>query len=264
MTRLNRCLSAGIALGAAAILWCAPLQAQTPSLLRVTPSHVTLLVGQSASFRLVDETGQMQTRVGWHLSAPDAFDAEDGDEISLTAKKPGDYTLAARASAGSAEASVAVMRGNSLPVGTTTWSTGDAPGCKTTHLTQAMPSADGPDFYVQSDCADGQYVAAYREGGIQLWRRKLGEVNASLSAAPKPDAPPAARLRARSQSVCDWVSVGDNQARIRDLLHQQNLAFREGPAAERVWTIDEPNTQCKLWFDERFVLTKKRKVFVAE
>jgi hypothetical protein len=58
--------------------------------------------------------------------------------------------------------------------------------------------------------------------------------------------------------------VGDDEAKIRDPLHQENPTFSEGNAPERVWTIGESNTQCKLWFDEKYVLTKKRKVFVAE
>ena len=63
---------------------------------------------------------------------------------------------------------------------------------------------------------------------------------------------------------CDSIEVGDAQAKIRDLLHQQNLTFSEGAASEHVWTIDESNTQCKLWFDDKSQVSKKRKVFVTE
>jgi hypothetical protein len=31
-----------------------------------------------------------------------------------------------------------------------------------------------------------------------------------------------------------------------------------------VWLVEESNTQCKMWFDEKSVLGKKRKVLVVE
>jgi hypothetical protein len=61
-----------------------------------------------------------------------------------------------------------------------------------------------------------------------------------------------------------FEGVGDAQAKIRDLLHQQNLTFSEGAASEHVWTIDESNTQCKVWFDDKSQVSKKCKVFVRE
>jgi hypothetical protein len=58
--------------------------------------------------------------------------------------------------------------------------------------------------------------------------------------------------------------VGDAQGKIQDLLRQRNLTLSEGPPAEHTWTIEESNTQCKVWFDDTSQVSKKRKVFVTE
>src|SRR5208283_2911839 len=116
-------------------------------------------------------------------------------------------------------------------------------------------------IYEQSRCEDGEYVAAYTSAGIQLWRRKLSDSGA-------PDGPDGndydvvgKRLDPRSTSVCDSVSVGMDQQKIQDLLTERKLPYREEPAGGRVWLVEESNTQCRLWFDEKTVVVKKRKIF---
>jgi hypothetical protein len=32
----------------------------------------------------------------------------------------------------------------------------------------------------------------------------------------------------------------------------------------RAWIVDESNTQCKLWFDDKLILSRKRKMLVSE
>jgi hypothetical protein len=58
--------------------------------------------------------------------------------------------------------------------------------------------------------------------------------------------------------------VGTKQQKIRDLLRQRNLSFSEGATGERLWIVEESNKRCELWFDDKSVLTKKRKIFVTE
>jgi hypothetical protein len=55
-----------------------------------------------------------------------------------------------------------------------------------------------------------------------------------------------------------------DQLKIRELLTQHNLSFREETTGGRVWLVEESSTQCRMWFDEKTILVKKRKVFVAD
>ena len=241
-----------------------PSPAQAPLFVRITPSSVTLLVGQSASFRVIDPAGHMVDHIAWHVSDPDAFWTRDGDEFTIVAKEPGDYHVDGRSADGSAEATVTVAHGDRLPPGSTLWRSGDVQGCQSVKITPALPNTAGIAYYQQTQCDDGGYMQAYRANGVQMWRTKISDTGVPPSAGGDMPAIPGARLNVRSASVCDSISVGDAQAKIRDLLHQQNLTFSDGAAAEPVWTIDESNTQCKVWFDEKSQVSKKRKVFVTE
>jgi hypothetical protein len=264
MTGRTLRLTAWALAGAVLLLGAVRLPAQAPLFVRITPSSVTLLVGQSASFRVIDQAGHMVNHIAWHVSDPDAFWTRDGDEFTIMAKEPGDYRVDGRSADGSAEATVTVMHGDRLPPGSTLWRSGDVQGCQSVKITPALPNTAGIAYYQQTRCDDGDYIQAYRANGVQMWRTKISDTGVPPSAAGDLPANPAARLNVRSASVCDSIEVGDAQAKIRDLLHQQNLTFSEGTASEHVWTIDESNTQCKLWFDDKSQVSKKRKVFVTE
>jgi hypothetical protein len=56
-----------------------------------------------------------------------------------------------------------------------------------------------------------------------------------------------------------WLPPDSTLAR-----HPSAIHFRQGPAGERDWIVDESNSQCELRFDEKLILVKKRKIFVAE
>jgi hypothetical protein len=213
----------------------------------ITPQKVTLLIGQSTTFRLVDTTGQKERNVIWNVSEPGAFQISEGDELTITAKEPGDFRVTGRSGSDAAEASVKVMEGESMPVGTVKWSAGSIDGCKTIKIIPAFPSPSGPDVYEQSQCADGPYVAAYTEGGILLWRRKMDGLTTIVPAHGTPNrfiarpvistpvssrtqsnknadpATPAAHLDTHSGSICDAINAGDQQNEIRDQLRDRNL-----------------------------------------
>lgn len=242
--------------------YAAALRAQSSSYIMVSPAKVTLLIGESKTFRLVDQNGHMQHSVYWDISDSGAFQVDEGDELTVTAKQAGDFRISGRSADGSAEASVKVMQGDTMPVGTVKWSSGDIPGCKTTKIVPAVPSANGPDVFEQSECDDGYYSAAYTADGILMWRRKIGESGTKPVAEGK-STNSVARLNPSSTSICDSVPMGSDQQTIRDLLHQQNLAFSQGSAGH-LWVVQESNIQCHLSFDDKLVLTKKSKVFVNE
>jgi hypothetical protein len=244
-------------------VWAAALPGQNSSFVVITPKSVTLLVGDSRPFRLVDQNGQLQRNVTWTVSDPDALQANGGDQLTIIAKQVGDFRLSAQSKNGSAEATVKVMEGK-MPVGTAIWSAGTVPGCKSVQLVQAMPSANGPDMYETSHCADGDYVTALTSDGMQLWRRRIGAAGATSAIADSKTTAEASRINLAWISICDAVLVGTDQQKIRDLLQQRSLSFSEGSSGERVWIIEEANKRCELWFDDKSVLTKKRKIFVSE
>jgi hypothetical protein len=247
------------------VLWAIALPAQSPAFFAITPDKVIMVIGDSRTFRMVDQNGHRPAHVTWTISDPDAFQVEEGDDLVITSKRAGDFRVTGQSTDGSAEASVSVQEGTTLPAGTAMWTSGTTAGCKSVKLTQAMPSANGPDMYEQSHCDDGDYITAYTADGLQMWRRKLGGDPGAPSAAgiaKNADAP--ARLNPRSASICDLVVMGTEQQKIRDLLRQHNLTFSEGSPAERVWTVDESGTQCKLWFDDKAILSKKRKIFTTQ
>lgn len=264
----HRLRLAGVSV-AAVLLWVIAVPAQNSASVNITPAKATLVVGDSQSFRLVDHSGRMQRNVSWSVSDSDSLQIEHGDEINVTAKRSGQFLLRAHSDAGTEEATITVLDGPSLPMGTEKWSGVTVEGCKATKITPAVPSAAGPDMYEQSECPDGQYVTAYTSDGIQLWRTKIGggsspNAPAAKSQTATANAPIRPPLDLNANSICDLAVVGTGQDKIRDLLEQRKLPYREGGSSDRSWTVDESSTQCKMWFDEKAVLSKKRKILVSD
>jgi hypothetical protein len=251
------------------VVWPAALPAQTTHFLKITPEKATLLVGESKTFRMVDQNGQMQRNIVWNISDSGAFEKEEGDELVVTAKQRGDFTISAHNSDGSAEASIKVMEGTTLPEGTAKWTGTSVEGCKTIKVIPAVPSANGPDIFEQSQCADGSYVTAYTEEGIQLWRRKVSNAGpvpsgGSVGNEQTGKASLSGGLNVHATSVCDLLAIGAEQQKIREILKERNLSFSELHEGGSVWLIEESNKHCKLWFDEKATLTRKSKIFVND
>lgn len=130
------------------------------------------LHGESRVFRMVDQNGQAQHHVSWTISNVEAFSSWQSDELRAVALKAGEYRLTARSDFAVAEGTITVVEGSELRPSTVRWSSGSAPGCRTTRIIPAVPTLNGPDIFEQSICEDGEYVAAYTAEGVQLWRRK--------------------------------------------------------------------------------------------
>ena len=246
------------------LLWTKALFAQGPNSYQITPNKATMLIGQWRPFCMVDQDGHAQHKVTWTVSDEDAFQTVEGDDLQLGAKRAGEFRVTARTDFAVAEATVKVMEGSTLPAGTVQWSSGKIAGCKTVKIIQAAPRANGPAMFVQSQCEDGQYAAAYTAAGVQLWRRKISDSGAPDGQDGNDYDVVGQRLDPRSISICDSASVGMEQQKIHDLLTERKLPYREEPAGGRVWLVEESNSQCRLWFDEKSVLVKKRKVFTGE
>jgi hypothetical protein len=236
----------------------------------ITPEKATLLVGESRRFRLVDQDGQMQKEPSWSVSDDEALQPRTGAELIVVAKTAGEYTIRGQSSGESAEATVTVVEGTSLPMGTVKWSGPAIEGCTSKKATPAVPSPGGADVFDQSVCRDGEYIAAYSADGILLWRRKIGGGLGGPLPAPRNNSAAGAatagagRFNVHAASVCDALAIGTTQQKIQDLLNERKLSFNSGSAAERTWFVEEPSAQCKLWFDEHSILTKKQKILVTD
>lgn len=222
----------------------------------VTPAKATMVVGESQPFRAVDAQGHMLTNVHWTSSRSELGDIAGGAEVEVIAKQPGSFTLTAHASEGSADAQVEVLQGPTLPMGTIRWSGVDWPGCKTAKIIPAVPSATGvADVFENADCTDGQYIAAYTADGIMAWRRKTtGKAGAEQIAT-------ASHLDTHA-SICDSISLSMKRDDVRTLLGARQLTTSS--ETDSVWVIEEESTECRLWFDRQFRVSKKRRIFVSE
>ncbi|MGC1492272.1 MAG: hypothetical protein WA798_12955, partial [Candidatus Acidiferrum sp.] len=77
-----------------------------PNTYQITPDQTTMVIGESRSFRMVDENGQAQHQVRWTLSDVDAFQETEGDELHLYARRAGEFRLTARTDFATAEGTV--------------------------------------------------------------------------------------------------------------------------------------------------------------
>lgn len=260
-------------LAVAALCFASALWGQSGSFVAITPGSATMLVGESRPFRLVDQNGRAQPNVSWTISDPAALQVQKGDEIEITAKQPGNFRISARNANGEAEATINVVEGSSLPQGARKWSSPELEGCKVVQVTPAVPSASGVDVYAMTQCGDGNYLEAYTADGILVRRQKVsGGSGPAPTPKPLPGVPvpsestqaPAKRLHLNSSSICDLVSVGTDEHKVRELLQQRKLSFRSDSSQGHAWLVEESDTQCKLWFDDKSVLAKKRKILVNE
>lgn len=247
----------------ALLLGGALMYGQTASSVRVTPQTATLLIGQTQEFRAVDNDGHLVPNTSWTVVGPDSPRSAHGGDLVFTPRQAGDYVIAATTGIGSAEARVTVKKGENLAPGTVIWSSGEPAGCTTKKIIPASPSAAGPDSFSESDCPDGKYITAYAASGIELWRHKMSD--SGSGAADKNHATPApAHIQDKSKSICESIEVGNSEAIVRQVLRSHSLPFDEKTVDGRSWTIDESDSQCKIWWNEKNEVVRKRKILVVQ
>lgn len=246
--------------GGVALLASGSALGASPNIYQITPDKTTMAVGESRSFRMVDENGEAQHKVRWTLSGVEASQETEGDEFHVYASRVGEFRLTARTDFATAEASIEVVE--AITPGTVRWQSGKKDGCTTIKILPARPNASDVYVYQQSQCEDGVYLAAYTSDGVQLWRRKLSD---SPSQTGSNDYETEGQhLEARPASICDALQLGTEQEKIRAMLDEQHLSFREPPGAKHTWLVEQSSTQCRLQFDDKLILVKKKKVFVAD
>jgi hypothetical protein len=262
-----------ILLSVVVLLSMLPAFGQGSAPMVISPTSATLVAGDSQSFQAVDPSGHLQTNVSWNVSGPGTSRSQNGSELVFTASETGEFHITARAAGDSAEASVKVLPGKSLPNGSAKWSAPAYPGCKLLEIVPAVPSASGIDVFASDTCEDGTYLRAFTADGIQKWRRKisghpsgyavpLSANGRHVSDGKAPGSP--VRLEGPITSFCDRVVVGARQSELRELLASSHLQPLETPNSHGSWVLEEQNSQCVIWFDSNFAVTRKRKVLVAQ
>jgi hypothetical protein len=243
--------------------------AQNPPALLVVPSKAVMLVGDTRTFRAVGKDGRKQQNVAWSVSPESATILTTADdEATLRATEPSaTVVLVARAGGDSAEASIEIRSGTTMAAGTAIWSVTNLPGCKTTKISQAVPTANGPDLYVEEACPDGTYVRAMTADGREIWRRRLGDIVATpsrpnLTTKEKPQ--PAERLNLSAHSLCDDVSSGMTKDAVSKLAQDRNLRLGDKEHDSNTWMIEEEHFHCRIVFNETGTVMKKTKIIITD
>ena len=241
--------------------------AQDSPALSVVPSKATILVGETHAFRAVGKDGRLRHNVRWNISPEHAAKLTvDNDEATVQAEEPSSTVLlTAYAEGDSSEASIEILSGPSLPTGTMMWSVSPLPGCKGTKITQAVPSANGPDIYVEESCPDGAYVRALTSDGRELWRRKIGGPLAPVASGPegKKEPQPAEHISLSTRSLCDEISSGMTKDGVSRLSQDRNLRIGEKERQSNSWVFEEPNFRCTILFGEAGTVVKNKKVIIT-
>src|SRR5580704_9363187 len=241
--------------------------AQDAPALSVVPTKATMLVGETHTFRAVGKDGRLRHNIRWGVSPEHAVKLTvDGDEATIQAEEPSSaVVLTAYAEGDSSEASIEIRSGPTLPTGTIRWSVSHLPGCKSIKMTQAVPSANGPDIYVEESCPDGAYVRAMTADGRELWRRKLGGSMAPAVPDPqgKEETQPTEHISLSTRSVCDEISSGMTKDGVTRLVQDRSLWLGEKERQSNSWVFEEHNVRCTIWFGEAGTVVKNRKIFIT-
>lgn len=194
----------------------------TSSALMLSPATRTLLLGESASFALMDDFGTPVAGAAWTTSDPTIAALSADDPPRLTALAAGTATIAATLNGLAANATVSVIAGTSLPDGTTTWMIPSAlaqprPPIYPHRVDDTVPDvflADGTGSGYGSDCS----VRAARADGTLLWTEAVpgcpvfGDIDGGVVA----------------------MILSDDEERIR------GLARVAGPAGAPPWRYESP------------------------
>jgi hypothetical protein len=138
--------------------------------LTITPTAISLLVGQTHAIEAVNAQGQSVTGLTWASSDTTVVTLSSNDPPILTAVAAGHVTI----TAGNASADVTVYSGTSLPVGTIQW-TNPGDGSGVTKAVPAVPSASGVDVFAFQNSGN---VEAISSDGTNLWTANVSNGSA--------------------------------------------------------------------------------------
>jgi hypothetical protein len=267
---------------------CASAQTSLP--MTVSPDKATMLVGETHTFRAVGKDGRIRHNVRWGISPQNAAAITvSGDEVTVQAREASpSVLLTASADGDSADAAIEIRPAGEMTPGTRIWSVSPTPGCKATKMTQAVPSANGPDLYVQEECPNGGMIRALTADGRELWRRPIASAG-GLSNAPGPiaqgpyigimpngvsskvpvkSAEPAAEhinINQHATSVCDAIRIDMSRDDVSRTISERNITLDARQRQGDIWTIEEEGFRCTISFDAKTGnVVKKNKTIVTD
>jgi hypothetical protein len=269
MSVLNRAAFTLVLLSSVA---AAPAFAQDPPALTISPDQATLLVGETHTFRAVGRDGRMRHNVRWGISPEQAASLTvDGEEAIVEAKQLSSSVLVTAYSEGdSGNATVEIRSGETLATGTRKWSVAEIPGCKDVKITPAVPSAGGPDIYVQEACPQGTFVRALTDDGRELWRREIGRPGTALpvAAGARADMTGGEHLNRHATSLCDAISAGMTKQEVSKLISSRlRLDDKQDDKQQEsnTWVLEEEGFRCTISFDGKTAaVVKKKKTIVTD
>jgi hypothetical protein len=156
----------------------------TPQVLQITPTKVSMLVGDTQTFTAVDELGRPRPDATWTISDITLATISTDSAPVLTAVGIGEPTLTANVQGTSAQIQVNILGGTSLTPGTYRWAAAPVAGFALYEMLQAAPaSASTPDLYsIETGAGNSVLIRAFTGDGQQMWQQTLG--NFSFSALP--------------------------------------------------------------------------------
>jgi len=243
--------------------------AQEIPALSISPGSVTMLQGEARTFRAVGKDGRVRHNVRWSISPESAAKLTiNGDEAIVQAEiESSTVTLSASAEGDSAKATVEIRSGRTLPAGTLLWTVAPLPGCKSQKMNQAVPSAAGPDIYVQEECPQGDFVRAFTADGRELWRRQMTGAGGVLESKPVPhsQSDTSQHIDLHRASVCDGVSLGMTKEQVLKVASGYNMTLEKKRQQYDNWEFEEEGSRCTISFDGNSgAVVKKKKTVIIE
>ena len=254
----------------AALIAIAPVASgftQAIPALSISPGNATMMHGEMRTFRAVGKDGRMRHNVRWSISPESAAKLTiDGEEAVVQAEGPATVMLSAYAEGDSAEATVEILAGTP-PTGTRLWTVPTLPGCKNKNISQAVPTATGPDLYVEEECPQGTFVRALTADGREMWRRQITGSDGVLASdsVAKPPADTGRHLDLHRASVCDGISHGMTKDPVSQVANGHNLRVEPKQWQSDTWEFEEEGSRCTISFDGKSgAVLKKRKTIIIE
>lgn len=240
--------------------------------LSVSPGSATMTPGETRTFRAVGKDGRMRHNVRWSISPEHAAKLTmDDDEAVVQAVEAATVMLTASAEGDSAQATVDILSGHTPPIGTRLWTVSALPGCTTKKMTQAVPSATGPDLYDEEECPQGNFVRALTADGREMWRRQItgsgGVLESRSQSEPvaKPQTDTGRHLNLHPVSVCDGVSPGMTKDAVSQVANAHNLHVEPRQRPSDTWEFEEEGSRCTISFDGNSgAVVKKKKAIIIE
>ncbi len=147
-----------------------------PLSLQVTPVNVSMLTGDSRTFSVIDEQGRVRSDASWSSSDSQVASFSADASETLVGVAPGQVTVTANVQGITAQTSVDVFGGTSLPQGTVLWSTPSIAGNQAGEVEQSVPANGSSTLYSTEEVVDsfgniqGLMVRAMASSGQELWR----------------------------------------------------------------------------------------------